>query len=108
MERLGRRQQRRLDVGSQEAAAALQEQLAAAAADIAAQVAEETLAEAEARRLVPLWAEQPDRQQPLLHQSIHQAGLRGCLGRSQEGTGTTARMPGVVTLPPLPVLQPAG
>ena len=30
--------------------------------------------EAEARRLVPLWPDQPDRQQPLLHQSIHKVG----------------------------------
>lgn len=82
MQRLGRLQQRRLDAGSQEAAAALQEQLVAVATNTAGPVAEETAAEAEARLLVPLWEGQPDRQQPMVHQSIHRVGSGGLLWKA--------------------------
>ncbi len=51
----------------------------AVATNTAGPVAEETEAEAEARLLVPLWEGQPDRQQPMVHQSIHRVGSGGLL-----------------------------
>lgn len=70
-----RREQRRAGLHNQEAVAALQQQLAAAAADLAANAERESAQAIEARRLVALWEDRPAGEQPMLHLIIHKARL---------------------------------